>query len=627
MSGRLSRRTLLGAGAGGAALLPVALASAGPAGDAEVRFGTELAPGPDRPVVATLTPFRDPLPLPPVVRPVRVGDVYHLNIPMVTASVRLHSQLPPTKVWSYGGVVPGPTIEVRRGQRVRVAWTNRLDGTVPVTAVETTTVDTPWNKPGRGSGTVRLDVQKLSPWTAVHLHGAMTGANNDGWPENVISPGETQVSEYPNDQHAAMLIYHDHAMSVTRWNVFAGLIGSYVIRDDEEDRLRLPRGDAELQLLICDRNLETDDSGLLTGRLLHKSAVVNDIGWMRAHTGPYTLVNGVIWPYHEVGAKWHRLRITNAANTRQYRFRLVDEQGKPVPMYQIGTDGGLLDAPVELPGDLVMGSAERADIMVDFSRYGGQRLELRNVEPNPEPGPWPHVMQFRVGSRRVAEPSRLPKKLAASFTKMVNLPVSNPPDRLVVITPHGPTQSLLWEMVKIAAPPAGMPVDGIVQLVEADGELSTYERRSVSFADPVQFTVMANSWERWRFLHAATSGWPHPMHMHVAGLRVLKRETLDLAGFTLVGRTGFGTATPVRVTGSGPALPGEGGWKDTVRVHAAEMVTVAAQFGRSCGKFVYHCHMFEHEDMGMMRHFRVMPQELHAIEMRDDMGMGGGHHH
>lgn len=626
MCAQLSRRALLGAGVGGAALLPVALTSSGaaePAGEAEVRFAGRYSPGPDRPVVATLTPFLDPLPMPPVVRPVRTGNVHSLTIPMVNATVRLHSQLPPTEVWSYGGVVPGPTIEVRRGQRLRVAWTNRLKGTVPVTAIEVPTAGSPWNKPGSDNVRPRADVASLPPWMAVHLHGAMTGANNDGWPENVIPPGETQLSEYPNDQHAGMLIYHDHAMSVTRFNVFAGLIGSYVIRDDEEDRLRLPQ---EIPLLIADRNLETDAGGLLTGRLLHKTGVVNDIGWMRAHTGPFTLVNGAIWPYHEVQARWQRLRITNAANTRQYHFQLRDEHGANVPMYQIGTDGGLLGEPVELTGGLVMGSAERADVLVDFSRYRGQRLELVNAEVNPEPGPWPHVMQFRVGQTKVYDRFRLPARLS-SFTPVTKVPGKNPPDRLVVITPHGPTQSLLWEMAKISGPPPSLPVEGIVQLQEEDGTVSTYERRSVSFADPVQFTVMANSWERWRFLHAASGGWPHPMHMHVAGLQVLKREKLDLAGFQLIGKTGFGTASPVRVTSSGPALPGELGWKDTVRVQAAEMVTVAAQFGKSCGKFVYHCHMFEHEDMGMMRHFRVMPHELSAIEMRDDMGMGGGHHH
>ena len=621
MSKPLSRRALLGAGAGAAAILPAALVSATPSGsasDTELRFDGELAPGPDRPVVSTLTPFRDPLPSPPVVRPVRVGDVHHLSIPLVTARVRLHSQLPPTKVWSYGGIVPGPTIEVRRGQRLRVAWTNRLEGTVPVTAVEVPNVNMPWNKPGSGGARPRSDIASLPPWTAVHLHGAMTGANNDGWPENVIPPGDTQLSEYPNDQHAAMLLYHDHAMSVTRFNVFAGLVGSYVIRDDEEDRLRLP---PEIPLLVTDRNLETDEQGLLTGNLLHKIAVVNDMGWMRAHTGPFTLVNGAIWPYRDVQAKWHRLRITNAANTRQYHFQLRDERGATVPMYQIGTDGGLLGEPVEVTG-LVMGSAERADVLVDFSAYRGQRLELVNAEVNPDPGPWPHVMQFRVGRTKVHDTFRLPKRLS-SFVPVTAVPGTNPVDRLVVLTPMGPTQSLLWEMARIPAPPGPLPVDGIIQLQEADGTISTYERRSVSFADPAQFTVTAGTWERWRFLHAAGSGWPHPMHMHVAGLQVLAREKLDLSGFKLVGAKGFGTSTPVRVTGSSP---GEPGWKDTVRVQAAELVTVAAQFGKSCGKFVYHCHMLEHEDMGMMRHFRVMPHELHAVEMRDDMGMGGHHH-
>ncbi len=584
--------------------------------------------GPTTPTVTELTPYLDALPTPRRLKPSRAGDAYRLSIAMVNASLRLHSQLPPTKLWTFGGSFPGPTIEVRRGQRTQVTWINRLRGTIPVTAVEVPNVDKPWNTPGRGGGKPRPDVATLTPWTAVHLHGALTGANNDGWPENVISPGDRQLSEYPNEQEAAGLFYHDHAMSITRWTVFAGLIGSYVIRDDEEDRLSLPGGECEIPLIISDRNLDTDDQGRLTGDLLHKITVINDTGWMRAFTGPFTLVNGVIWPYRNVSAKWHRLRILNAANTRQYRLRLVDESGTDVPMYQIGSDSGLLAEPVEHVAGITMGVAERFDLLIDFSRYRGQRLEMINAETNPDPGPWPHVMQFRVGTAEVPNTFALAKNLSRSFKRVTKVPGDSPPDRLVVLTPMGPTQALLWEMAKVAQPSGKLPIDGIVQMVEDDGELTTYERQAVSFVDPVRFTVMANSWEQWRFLHAAASGWPHPMHVHVTSFQVLRRDALDISGFKTItnpdGSSGFGTVSPIKIVKSGPALPGENGWKDTVRVQAAELVTVAARFGRSSGKFVYHCHMFEHEDMGMMRHFRVMPSEIHKIEERDDMSM---HHH
>lgn len=622
-SGRISRRAVLSAGAAGMAALSATTTAEAQPGD-EARFSASMLRGPDQPTTAALTPYRDPLPTPPRAVPVSIGGVGHLTIPLVNTEVRLHSELPPTRMWSYAGVVPGPTIEVQRGRRLRIVWTNRLEGTVPVTAVEAPNVDQPWNKPGRGAVAPRPDVAALRPWTAVHVHGALTGANNDGWPENVMAPGESQLSEYPNDQTSSMLLYHDHSMGVTRWNVFAGLVGSYLIRDDEEAALGLPQGNAEIPLLVCDRNFETTADGLLTGDLLHKVTVVNNTGWMRAHTGPFTLVNGVIWPYKNVLAKWHRLRLTNAANTRQYHFKLLDEQGDSVSLHLIGTDAGLLGAPQELTDGVTLGSAERADLLVDFTPHRGRRLELVNAEVNPDPGPWPQVMQFRVGANRVADSFRLPRTLARSFTRVTAVPGPAPTERLVVLTPMGPTQALLWEMARIPAPPGALPADGIIQLTESDGSLSTYERRAVSFADPAQFTVAAAGWEQWRFLHAATSGWPHPMHLHASGFQVLQRQQLDLKGFGPVGTAGFGTTKPIAVTGNGAPLPGDGGWKDTVRVQAAELVTIGVKFGEASGKFVYHCHMLEHEDMGMMRHFRVLPPALHDIEMRDDMGMGGG---
>jgi o-aminophenol oxidase len=623
--GWVSRRGFLVTG--GTLALGTGVGSIVPA--AELPDGqTPDIPGVSSPTFTELTPFVDPLPTPPVAVPRRVGDTHQLTIPMVNASRRLHSQLPPTPLWTYGGSYPGPTIEVRRGQRLRVTWANQLRGPIPVTAVEVPNSGNPWNSPGRGGATPRPDVANLPPWTAVHLHGALTPSNNDGWPENVISTGDSQLSEYPNNQAAAALFYHDHAMSITRWNVFAGLSGAYIIRDEEEDRLGLPSGEAEISLFLSDRNFDTDDQGRLNGKLLHKISMVNDTGWHRAFTGPFTLVNGVVWPYKEVSANWHRLRISNAANTRQYRLRLLDESGGDVPMHQIGTDGGLLDAPVELSAGITLASAERADVLVDFGLYRGQRLEMVNAETNPDPGPWPHVLQFRVGEAKT-ETFRLPGKLSPSFEKVTRVPGVNPPDRLVVLTPMGPTQSLLWEMVRVPTPSGPLPVDGIVQLVEDDGSVTTYQRQSVSFADPIRFTVLANSWERWRFLHTATSGWPHPMHVHVTNFQVLRRDALDLSGFKSItnpdGSFGFGTESPITISSTGPALPGEHGWKDTVRVQAAELVTVAAQFAGSAGRFVYHCHMLEHEDMGMMRQFRVLPHELHQIEMRDDMSMP--HHH
>lgn len=586
-----------------------------------------MSPGPDTPTHKTLTPFLDPLRIPPTVTKTKVNGVSYATIPMRDATVRLHSQLPPTRVWSYDGQLPGPTIEVERGERLRVTWSNNLTGTMPLTAVEVPNVTlTPpiFDQPGRSGATPRQDVAALQPWTAVHLHGALTSSGNDGWPENVLAVGDSQLSEYPNDQQAAQLFYHDHSMNITRWNVMSGLSGMYLIRDPEEKALGLPSGRYEVPLHLADRNLDTDEEGRLTGRLLHKVMVVHNEAGMatqyRGFTGPFTMVNGVIWPYFAVEPRWYRFRLVNGANTRQYQIAFNDEDGKTVPagtVYQIGTDSGLLPAPVAIDDNLNLAAAERADLLINFAALRGGRLRLVNTSSNPTPGPWPQIMEFRVRAERVRDPFTLPKRLARSFVRLTEAALPKPTDRMVVLTQMGPSQALCWEMKKIDTAPGTLPTDGIVQIQEEDGSITTYQRMSADFYDPVRYFVRTGSWERWRFLHAATSGWPHPMHIHATSFQALSRETYDAGGFGSFkqpdGTYGSGTTTPIRRTGSGVLLPNEQGWKDTIRVGPGELVTVAGYFGDSCGKYVYHCHMLEHEDMGMMRQFVVLPAGIQDI--------------
>ncbi|NEE19480.1 multicopper oxidase domain-containing protein, partial [Streptomyces sp. SID7499] len=150
-----------------------------------------------------------------------------------------------------------------------------------------------WDRPGREGVAVRADVAALPPWAVVHLHGAVTGGGNDGWAENAVLPGAAQLAEYPNEQPAAGLWYHDHAMHITHLNVMTGLgAGSYLIRDEEERRLRLPAGDREIPLVLFDRNLDLDDDGAFTGDLLYKGIVVADDPYelVRPFTGPFNLV-------------------------------------------------------------------------------------------------------------------------------------------------------------------------------------------------------------------------------------------------------------------------------------------------------------------------------------------------
>lgn len=591
---------------------------------------TEASPDVGRPHPPATMPakFIDPLRIPPVVRPHDDASVRRLTVRMRSAWVRLHSELPTTRVWAYDGLLPGPTIEVRRGQRVLVDWVNEIGDGMPVTAV--VGPDLSQNDPGTSGASPDKDVAALPAWTVIHLHGGRTMANGDGWTENAFLAGGHQPSWYDNDQPAAMLWYHDHAMGITRFNVVAGLSGMYVIRDDEEDLLRLPSGRYEVPLMLCDRNLETDADGSLTGRLLHKTE--QDTG---EYFGPFTLVNGTIWPHFDVEARQYRIRVLNASNARAYRLVLVDQNGDQVmgAIKQIGTDSGLLGRPVEVPeSGLILGSAERADLIVDFRGFRGTSLRLVNtaaapfknaaatVKPGvPDPDPdhrlgEPDVMEFRVGAEVVGDPFRLPAHLAGSFTRVTHddLPANHKHRTVGLVERDGMLQ--LWELAETDPPTGKPPVDGIVQVTGADGKVLTYKRMAAMLEDAVNWFPAYGAWEVWRILNLTED--THPFHVHLVRFQALARDTYDVQGFdSTAGGTTAGR--PVAYQKPGVLDANEQGWKDIIRVNPHDMVSIAAEFSGGTGRYMYHCHMIEHEDNDMMRPFVVVPGPVQTVKPMD----------
>ncbi|WP_199829720.1 O-aminophenol oxidase PhsA [Streptomyces sp. MMG1121] len=597
-----------------------------------------------------LTPYAAPLTIPPVLRPATDDVLRETEIALRPAWVRLHPQLPPTLMWGYDGHVPGPTIEVRRGQRVRIAWTNRIpkDSEFPVTAVgvPARAPGTPpaSTEPGREGVEPDKDVAALPAWTVTHLHGAQTGGGNDGWADNAVGYGDAQLSEYPNDHQAVQWWYHDHAMNITRWNVMTGLYGTYLVRDGEEDALHLPSGEREIPLLLADRNLDTDEDGRLNGRLLHKTVIVQQSNPETGKpvsipfTGPYTTVNGRIWPHAEVDAAWYRFRLVNASNARIFELVLIDEAGDPVPgiVHQIGSDGGLLPrpVPVDFEGDLptlTAAPAERFDLLVDFRSMAGRTLRLVNKGPNqpagvPDPAGdvrYPAVLEFRIRETCGEEDTfELPEVLSGSFRRLTHdLPHGH---RLVLLTPPATKGAgghpEIWEMTE-AEDPGGLtlPADGIVQVTGPDGTTKTYRRTSRTFNDALGFTIAEGDYEQWSFLNLAPI--VHPMHIHLADFQLLGRDAYDVSGFDpAVG----GTRTPLRYDAGRaiPLAPNERGNKDVFRVPGNQMLRVMGRFDGAYGRFMYHCHLLEHEDMGMMRPFVVMPAEA----MKFDHGAGHGGH-
>jgi spore coat protein A len=569
-----------------------------------------------------LTKFLDPLRIPPVIAVPAHRHRQSLSVTMRAAQVKLHSQLPSTRVWTYDGSFPGPTIEVHRGQKLRLTWENAITGSYPVTAVELP-IQNETAGPGRDGAKPRADVAALPPWTVVHLHGGRTNAANDGWAENAVLPGGAQLSEYPNEQRASTLWYHDHAMGVTSLNMMAGLMGMYLLRDDEEDALHLPHGRREVPLILCDRNLDTDVHGNLTGELLYKTKITPD-NVKIPFTGPFTLVNGVIWPHLNVDACWYRFRVVNASNFRPYGLELHDEHDAPIAgaLHQIGTDGGLLPAPAAL-SRLTLAPGERADILIDFSAFRGRSLRLANTLTPAIPGPTspnPDVMQFRVRAAMTYDDFTLPDTISPSFVRLTHdaLPKHHA-HRWLALTLLDKSHPELWEMVEIDHPPAELPVDGIVQVKLANGKVTTLQRITRSFGDGASFYVEHNGWELWNILNLSTVN--HPIHLHLVQFQTVGhgRERFNIHSFdTAVG----GTITPVTYEGPGTLDASDQGWKDTIRVgrlDGGELVSIAAQFNGGTGRYMYHCHILEHEDEGMMRTFVVKPKEAMAL---DPMGNG-----
>jgi spore coat protein A len=475
----------------------------------EARLLPSLAPLP--------RPFQVPLPTIPTLKPVRTDsrtDFYEVTAR--PASVRILPAMD-TGIWGYNGMFPGPTIEARVGRRVSLRLRNELN--VPIVN---------------------------------HLHGGRTAPESDGYATDLVLPAGgfpqshmhdpmARVVEYEreyiytNDQRAATLWYHDHRMDFTGPQVWRGLAGFYILRDTEEERLPLPRGDKEISLLICDRSFDTDGSfryPALDPSLRDAPGV--DAQYTGGVLGDVILVNGAPWPRLDVANVKYRFRILNASNARRYDLAL-DPSG---PFVQIGSDGGLLAAPVS-HRTLRIAPAERFDVIVDFSKFKlGSKITLLNKADD---GPAGQVMQFDV-TRSERDESDVPAKLSdVSFAKPEEAVIVRDFDFSYQRGTHG------WRI-------NGQPFDPA--RMDARPKLNTTEI--------------------WRL----NTDFSHPLHLHLVHFQVLSHS----------GRPG----------------PYDAGWKDTIDLGPGQTANILVRFAGYRGRYVFHCHNLEHEDMGMMANFEVI---------------------
>jgi spore coat protein A, manganese oxidase len=527
---RLSRKDFLKLGMAGATglLLPSGISGCG------LTAGNQSAQGSAgallRSAVPLPEPFSVPLPIPPVLKPVRTdatADYYEL-----TQRVGRTEILPglKTEVWGYDGIFPGPTVESRSGRRTVVRHRNELP--VP---------------------------------TVVHLHGGVTPPEHDGYPTDIVMPagsrhaghhrghGELDVVGegtfdyvYPLEQPAATLWYHDHRMDFTGPQVYRGLAGFHIHRDADEEELGLPTGERDVPLMICDRAFAEDgsfDYPSIDPTLMGEPGVQDE--FMSGVLGDCILVNGAPWPYLEVTNTRYRFRILNASNARRYRLALDPPPQEGASFVQVGSDHGLLAGPVEHE-EVEVAQAERFDVIVDFSGYRvGEEVTLVNELGS---GPTARVMRFVVAWAG-REESHIPPRLA-DFRPLSRSEAAV--EREFVFARGGAQHNgmVLWTVNDEPFDPGR---------IDAHPELGSVEL--------------------WRIRALNVE---HPFHIHLAPFQVLTSG------------------------GGGDPGPYNAGWKDTVNLDNGGDVEVLIRFEGYRGRYVFHCHNLEHEDMMMMANFEVV---------------------
>jgi spore coat protein A len=495
---------------------------------------------------SALARFVDALPLAALTKPAGVRpspDNPALQVPYYRLAMRqfetkVHRDVPPTTFWGYGGSCPGPTIEARHGKPLLVEWANELPHQ-HLFPVDHTLHGAEADKP---------DVR-----TVVHLHGGRTGPESDGYPENWFVPGQSGTSYYPNQQEAAGLFYHDHAMGITRLNAAAGLMGLYLMRDEFEDGLNLPKGAYEIPLVLFDRSFRPD------GQIHDPVSGKTGAPWVSEYYGSAILVNGKIFPYHEVEPRKYRLRLLNGSNGSFYRLGFSADPSVAstgLMFHQIGSEQGFLAAPAPM-NLLILGPGERADVILDFRGSAGREIFLRtNVAT---------VMQFRVGPGKSDDPSTVPATLR---------PVPRLPESASAIT---------RELT-------------IADYQDRLGRSNVMLLNGAHWNMPVTEKPVLNSTEIWSFINLTDDS--HPIHLHLVRFQILDRRPFDLGVYQLT----------KKIVLTGPAMElaaGEMGWKDTVRVDPMTITRIIVKFEGFAGKYVWHCHMLEHEDNEMMRPYIV----------------------
>jgi spore coat protein A len=618
--------------------------------------------------------FTLPLVKPPAMPPSKIlnnNDLYKIAVRQFKQRI-LSPPHPETTVWSYGSVdfpgtvaqggtfnYPAFTIEANWNRRTTVDWRNELVDANGNYLPHLLPVDPTlhWaNPPGGKKDRDRRPQFATTPGPylgpvpiVTHVHGAHTTEESDGYAEAWYLPNANNIPKgyaetgtfydyyvkkyklmwdpgkasfnYPNDQRATTLWYHDHTLGMTRLNVYAGPAGFYLLRGGPDDVVLDKRdtspailpgpapivGDdplgeyGEIPIAIQDRSFNTNGSLFFpnTREFFDEfpgpyipDTPVSPI-WNPEFFGNMMVVNGFTWPYLEVEPRRYRFRLLNGCNSR---FLILQFEHPGVEVWQIGAEGGFLPEPVPLndhpyPGStgggatVLLALAERADLIVDFSAAAGTSFRLLNLGPDEpfsggeigidfdpsDPDSTGQVMEFRVKAGPVADPTTPPQYL-----------------ELPAITSLGAatnTRHLSLNEEAFETPDFEGPVAALLGTWDPDTDEST----PLLWMDPITENPALGGVEAWTIYNVTADA--HPIHIHLVQFEVLGREAI-----------GGGPS----VAGSNAPLPWETGFKDTVIAYPGEITRVKMRFDYP-GFYVWHCHIVDHEDNEMMRPYHVGP--------------------
>lgn len=423
---------------------------------------------------------------------------------------------------------------------------------------------------------VHIQVQNtLAQSLSTHWHGALVTGDMDGGPHSAMAAHSHRDYRFTLDQPGATLWYHPHTENRAGAQTYAGLAGMLIVDDGVDRKLGLPHtwGVDDIPLILQDRRIAA------SGQLLYMTAGMTDLMGMK---GDRFLVNGCEQPYATVPAQALRLRVLNASNARVYNLALSDQRDFSV----IASDQGLLARPVATK-TLLLAPGERVEIVIDLSRDQGKTLTLlsRSGMAVPQLGSsaddsdhWDHG-DIALLQLRVVSPNGAPARVPAMLTDIEPLPQSGATVRRVTL--QGMNQAAMMHKpahLDLGAAPASGP--GGMSLGVAGLPLFSLNQRVFNMKD-IDYQVRLGSHEIWAFVNDQEMA--HPMHVHGVAFQVLSRNGL-----------------------SPPAW--EQGWKDTVLVGRGETVRVGMRFTKTADAaqpFMFHCHILEHEENGMMGQFTV----------------------